>query len=425
MIGSAVFVTIPLVLSAMGGPQAFLGWLLGMLISLADGLVWAEFGAALPGAGGTYLYLQEAFGPARWGRLLSFVYLWGSLFIMPLILAFLAVSFSQYGRYFWTNMTPWQGKLLAAGMCLLTTALLYRDIVSVGRLSLLIWAVVVLAAAWIVTTGLWHFDPKLAFDFPPGAFHLAPSFFAGLGAATLIATLDYGGYQNICFVAGEVKHPAYTIPRSILYAIVGVAFFYTLTSITIIGVLPWREAAQSSTVVSDFIERLHGRKAEQQVSAMVLWAILGSLFTSLLGFSRVLYAGAVDGQFFSLLARVHPTKHFPSASVLALGGISALFCVLDLKSLAKNIMALNALTGSIPQVIGLMVLRARRPEIVLPFRMWLYPVPALLALIGWVFVLLSNDLGVILTWVSVTLLGVLVYLGRAQIQGAWPFGLTR
>jgi amino acid transporter len=395
-----------------------------MLIALADGLVWAELGAALPGAGGTYLYLQEAFGRARWGRLLSFVCLWGSLLIMPLVLAFVAVSFSQYARYFWTDMTPWQGKLLAAGMCLLTTALVYRDIVSVGRLSLLIWAVVLMAAAWVVTTGLWHFNPKLAFDWPPGAFHLSPAFFAGLGTATLIATLDYGGYQTICFIAGEVKDPAYTIPRSILYAILGVALFYALTNITIMGVLPWREAAQSSMVVSDFMERLHGRTAGQLISAMILWATMGSLFTTLLGFSRLLYAGAADGQFFSLFARVHPAKHFPSASVLALGGTSALFCVLDLESLARNIMALSALTASIPQVIGLMIIRAWRPEIVLPFRMRLYPLPTLLALTGWVFILLSNDLRVILTGLSVTLAGVIVYLARAQIQGEWPYSAT-
>src|SRR5438309_2476747 len=85
MIGSAIFVTLPLVLSAMGGPQAILAWFLGMLISLADGLVWAELGAAMPGAGGTYVYLREAFGPTRWGRLVSFVFLWANALVMPLI----------------------------------------------------------------------------------------------------------------------------------------------------------------------------------------------------------------------------------------------------------------------------------------------------------------------------------------------------
>jgi amino acid transporter len=178
-----------------------------------------------------------------------------------LILAFVAVSFTQYARSFWHTMTPGQGQGRAGSLCLFTAMLLFRDIVSVGRLSVLIWIVVVFTAAWIILTGLWHFDRRLAFDFPPGAFHLSPSFWAGLGAATLIATLDYGGYQNICYIAGEVRQPASIIPRSILYSIFGVAVFYSLTSMVIVGVLPWRVAAKSSMVVSDFIEHLHGRRA--------------------------------------------------------------------------------------------------------------------------------------------------------------------
>lgn len=421
MIGSAIFVTIPLVLTAMGGPQAFLGWVLGMLISLADGLVWAELGTAMPNAGGPYIYLKEAFGPARLGRLLSFIFLWGAAISFPLISAFIAVSFAQYAQYFWSGMTVWQGKSLAAGVCALATVLLYRDISAVGKLSVSILIVVTSTLIWIVATGLWHFNRELAFDFPPGAFHLSSSFFAGLGTATIIAVLDYGGYCNVCYVAGEVERPAYTIPRAVLYSIVVTALCYLLTSMTVIGVIPWREASDSLTVISDFMRKLHGTFASYLVTALILLATAGSLFTSMLGFSRVLYAGAVDGQFFSFFARLHPTKRFPAASVLTLGGISTALCVFDLDILIKSISAVSTLTLCIPQVIALMVIRRYRPDIHRSFHMWLYPVPAVGALTGWIYVLLSNDRRVILVAIGVSAIGAAIYLLRARSERSWPF----
>lgn len=421
MIGSAIFVTLPLVLSAMGGPQAMLAWLLGMLIALADGLVWAELGAALPGSGGTYVYLQEAFGPTRWGRLLSFVFLWGAALVMPLICAFIAVSLAQYGHYLWTSMTVSQGKLLAMGACGLATALLYRDIRAVGRISVSIFLIVASAALWIIVTGLMHFQGKMAFDFPPHAFSLSLSFLSGLGTATLITLLDYGGYATVCLCGGEIQQPSRTIPLSILYAILGVAVFYSLTSLAVIGVIPWREAAQSPFVISDFIARLHGPKAAQFLTLLVLFATFGSLFTTLLSFSRVLYAAAIDGQFFSWFARLHPTRRFPSGSVLALGVISSVLCVLPLETLLKAASGVAALTQCIPQTVAVLVIRRYRPSIALPFRMWLYPVPAWVALGGWWFVLLANEGWIIMTAFSLWVTGAAIYLWRAYQQRWWPF----
>lgn len=192
-----------------------LAWLLGMLIALADGLVWAELGAAMPAAGGTYVYLQEAFGPAHFGRLLSFLFLWGATIVMPLTGAYVAVSLTQYARYLWPAMTVGQSKLLAAGACLSATVLLYRDIRSIGRLSKALFFLVAVLAGWVLLTGLWHFQPTRAFDFPHQAFSLSVFFFTGLGTATLIALLDYGGYCTVCLCGGEVQEPARNIPRSI------------------------------------------------------------------------------------------------------------------------------------------------------------------------------------------------------------------
>jgi amino acid transporter len=421
MVGSAIFVTLPLVLSAMRGPHAAVAWLLGMLIALSDGLVWAELGAALPGSGGTYVYLREAFGSARWGRLWSFVFVWGAAIAMPLICAFIGVSLAQYMQHLWVDMTFTEGKAIAIGSCATATVLAYRDIRSVGRVSLWMFAVLAVIALWVVSAGLSRFDWGLVSDVPPDAFSLTREFFGGLGTATLIALFDYGGYHTVCLCGGEVHRPERTIPLSIIYAVVIVAAFYFLTTLAVVGVVPWREAAGSPHVVSELIVRSHGATAGAIVTILVVIATFSSLFTTLVGFSRVLFAAAVDGQFFAMFASLHPIKRFPSTSVLALGGISMLLCLLPLDTLLRSVAGLAALTQSIPQVIALLVIRRRRSDIPRPFRMWLYPVPALVALAGFAFVLVSNERWIVFTAATLALIGVAVYMLRAHTHAWWPF----
>src|SRR3954451_15529164 len=341
----------------------------------------------MPGAGGAYVYLREAF---------------------------VAVSLAQYGQYLWPEMTVSEDKLVAAFACLVATALLYRDTRQRGHISVGIFLLVTMVAVWIIVSGLGHFHARMAFDFPPGAFSPSLSFFSGLGTATLIAVLDYGGYATVCFCGGEVQQPSRTIPLSILYSIGGVAVFYTLATIMVIGVIPWRQAAQSRFVVSDFIARLHGPRAAQFLTMMVLIATFGCLFTSLLSFSRVLYAGAVDGQFFPIFARLHPRRRFPSGSVIVLGAMSSILCVLPLATLLKAAMGIATLTQYLPQTVAALVIRRNRPDIALPFRMWMYPVPAWVALAGWLFVLLSNERGILLIALAIAALGIGTYLLRAS-----------
>jgi len=143
MVGIGPFIVIPLVIQAMGGPQCLLAWLAGALLSLVDGLVWAELGAAMPGSGGPYRYLSEAYGPRRLGKLMSFLFIWETIFLAPVSIGAGAVGFSQYTKFLWPTMGPWQGKAVAVAVCLLITFLLYRDIRSVGRLSIALWIVVI------------------------------------------------------------------------------------------------------------------------------------------------------------------------------------------------------------------------------------------------------------------------------------------
>ncbi|MGA3197610.1 MAG: amino acid permease [Terriglobales bacterium] len=104
MIGVGPFITIPLIVSAMGGPQAMLGWVLGAFLAICDGLVWAELGAAMPGSGGSYRYLKEIYGPQKLGRLISFLFIWQLSFSAPLSIASGAIGLSQYAAFFWPGL---------------------------------------------------------------------------------------------------------------------------------------------------------------------------------------------------------------------------------------------------------------------------------------------------------------------------------
>ncbi|MCS6816268.1 MAG: APC family permease [Blastocatellia bacterium] len=421
MIGIGPFITIPIMIATMGGPHALIGWIVGALISLCDGLVWAELGAAMPGAGGPYLYLQQAYGPNRLGRLMSFLYIWQTIFIAPLSIASGAVGFALYTKYFWPAMTAWETKLLAAGLCLFVTALLYRDIRSVGRLSVALWIVVMLTVGWVVISGLRHFDWRLVLDVPPGAFDLSRDFVLSLGSATLIAMYSYGGYFNVCLFGGEVKNPSTTIPRSIILAILAVAVLYITMSVTILGVIPWHEAMRSSSIVSDFIERLYGPWAGHLVTGLILWASLGSIFAILLGYSRVPYAAAIEGRFFAPFARLHPTKRFPAFSLVTIGVLSAAACWFTLDEIIKALLVIQIVIQYLAQVLAVVMLRRFRPDIVRPFRMWLYPVPVLVAFFGWMYILVSSGLPFILAGMGLLVLGIGAYLWRARRRGEWPF----
>jgi amino acid transporter len=421
MIGVGPFITIPLLLSKMDGPQAMLGWFIGALVALCDGMVWGELGAALPGTGGPYHYLSEAYGPKGLGRMMSFLFIWETIFLAPLSIGSGAVGFAQYAKFLSKDMLWWQEKLIAMGICLLITVLLYRDIRSIGRLSIAMWAVVMGTVAWITVAGIINFDPRRAFDFPVGAFTPSKSFFLGLGGATLIAMYDYGGYNNVCFFAGEVRRPERVIPRSILISVTVVALLYMTMNVTILGVIPWQEALKSTSIVSDFVQRLYGVRAANVITVLVLWTTFASIFAVLLGYSRVPYAAAVDGRFFQPFARLHPTKNFPSFSVLFIGIASALACLLDLAVLINALIVIQVLVQFMAQIIAVTLIRRNRPDIVRPFSMPLYPYTSIIAFLGWLYILVASGFRYVLAGVGLLAFGVIAYLWRAHRTGEWPF----
>ena len=453
MIGVGPFITIPLIITAMGGPQAMLGWILGAVLVMCDGLVWAELGAAMPGSGGSYRYLKEIYGPTRLGRLMSFLFIWQLTFSAPLSIASGCIGLSQYASYLSKGLAvsyfthdfnlplPLIGSLSASVLVSkatfvamaaigLAVFLLYRKITIIGRLSEFLWVGVILAVIWVIVAGVTHFDSKRAFDFPAGAFTLSPSFFTGLGAAMLIAVYDYWGYYNVCFFGGEVKEPGRTIPRAVIYSILAVAAIYIVMNISILGVIPWQELGETAAsdarryIISVFMERLYGNKAAVLATLLIMWTAFASVFSLLLGYSRVPYAAAVDGNYFKVFARVHLKHRFPYVSLLVMGCVAAVFCLFRLADVIAALVVIRIMVQFLAQTIGVIVLRIRRPDLPRPFRMWLYPVPSLLAFSGFVYVLVSrqNFLKEIRYAVILLVLGVMIYLARSWRRREWPFG---
>ncbi len=425
MVGIGPFITIPFVIQYMGGPQCLLAWAAGALLSVVDGFVWSELGAAMPEAGGSYVFLRESYGPGRWGRLMSFLLVWQTLFQAPLVMASAAIGFADYSTYL-VPLGPVGLRFVRAAVILLVVFLLYRRITTIGKLSVLIWIGVLGTIAWMIFGGVTHFDPKLAFDFPPGAWNLSWVFFLGLGHATVKTMYTYLGYYNVCHLGGEVRDPERTIPRSMFISIVGIAVLYLAMQTSILGVVPWRQAMNSPFIVSTFVESIYGASAAKFATGLILWVAFGSLFSVTLGYSRIPYAAATDGNFFSVFARLHPKGRFPHVSLLTLGAVGLAFSLLfRLSTVISAILAVRILVQFIGQAIGVIVLRRRWPLERLPFKMWLFPLPAVLAILGWGAVFVSTGWQLELSALGVMMLGIAVFLWRAQGKGEWPFAGAR
>jgi len=421
MIGVGPFITIPLLLTKANGPIALFGWIIGAIVALCDGMVWAELGSAMPGTGGSYRYLSEAYGPNGLGRLMSFLFIWQVIFLAPLSVATGAIGFAEYLKYLIPNISFWDEKAIGIAACALITMLLYRDIRSVGRLSVIMWSVVLGTLGWISLAGLMNFDSHRAFDFAPGSLVPSRTLFWSIGGATLIAMYDFGGYNNVCFFAGEVKRPSVTVPWSIITSVVVVATLYLTMNITIIGVVPWREAMGSSSIVSTFMERLYGLRAAQFATILILWTTFGSLFALLLGYSRVPFAAASEGRFFRQFARLHPTGRFPTFSLVFMGICSALACFLNLEVLINALIVIQVLVQFIAQIVGLFLIRKYRPDIQRPFKMPFFYLTGSIAFIGWIYILIASGLVYVIGGFLLIIIGVLMYMWRARRKGEWPF----
>src|SRR5215813_1817659 len=452
MIGVGPFITIPLIISAMHGPQAMLGWILGAFLAMCDGLVWAELGASMPQAGGSYQYLKESFGAQKLGRMMSFLFVWQLLFSAPLSIASGCLGIARYAAFRWEPLgrvladrtfspgLPLLGSFqfrvlisnatfVAMACCLLALWLLYRRISAIGRLSKYLWVGVMATVLLVILAGLSRFNAARAFSFPPGAFQFSDALLIGLGGAMLIATYDYWGYYNVCFLGGEIRQPERNIPRAIVYSIAVVALLYMVMNISILGVVPWQEldrAAATETrfyVASTVLQRAWGTWAGNLGAWLVIWTAFASVFSLMLGYSRVPYAAALDGNYFGAYGKLHGRQQFPHVSLLTLGLVATAFCLFRLQDVIAALVVIRIMVQFLMQILGLLLLRARRPDFPRPFRMYLYPVPALLAAAGFVYVLVMRPefMKEVRYALAIIVVGLAIYLVRSLRRKEWPF----
>ena len=423
MIGVGPFITLPLLLSSMGGPQAMLGWILGALLALCDGLVWAELGAALPGAGGTFHFLRRIF-PGALGRYLSFLFLLQLLLSAPLSIASGAIGLSHYagflspafagtgGDHGWSLggavlpvVAGWP-TALAIGAIGLAVVLLFRRLQHIERISLVLSAVVLGTIGLVMVSALASPAGHLgrALILPAHAFRLDGGFFSGLAAAMLVATYDYWGYYNVTFLGAEVRDPARTIPRAIVGSIVLCGLLYLGLTVSVLSVLPWLGlvgAADLETrraVISVFAraawEPMVGpagaRWAANVAALLVMLTAFASIFSLLLGYSRIPFAAAREGAFFAPFGRLHVTRRVPHVSLLTLAGVAMLCCFLSLAQVIAALVVIRILLQFLLQHIGVLYLRRSQPGLVRPFRIWLYPLPPLAAITGFGYILIAR-----------------------------------
>lgn len=421
MIGIGPFITIPAFISAMNGPQAMIAWVVAAVLVIADGLVWSELGAAFPGSGGSYHFLREIYGRYRWGRVIPFLFIWQFLISGALEMASGYIGGLKYLYYLIPSLESWSipggPRWLAAGGALLVTLILFQPIRRLGLFSVLLCAGSLITVAIVIVSGWMHFDASLL-KLPPDAFQFNGGFAKGLGAAMLIAIYDYLGYFNVCHLGDEVKNPARTIPRAVMISIVVVAAIYLTMNLAIIGVVPWEEAMKSQNIAALFMERIYGRTAAMVLTCLILWTCTACMFAITLGYSRIPYAAAVRGDFFSIFAKVHPTNRYPWVSLAVLGALTAVFCFFELEDVITAAVGVRILVQFVGQIVGLLLLRRQLAPETFPFRMWFFPLPCFVALAGWIFVFAMAKPLIIAASGGVIVSGVVFF-------GAWSYCRSR
>ncbi|WP_108999224.1 APC family permease [Streptomyces rishiriensis] len=436
MCGIGPFVTIPLMVTAFGGPQAVIGFLAGALLALADGLVWAELGAAMPGSGGSYVYLRQAF-QYRTGRLMPFLFVWTAMLFIPLIMSTGVVGFVQYLGYLAPDMGKTTGDLVGLGMILLVIVLLWRGIEHIARITAVMWTVMITSVLLVIVAAATDFSADLAFTYPAHAFDLTSNhFWLGFAAGLTIGVYDYLGYNTTAYMGAEIKDPGRTLPRSIIFSILGIMAIYLLLQIGTLGVIDWHRMKDagdiaSTSVASAVLEETWGRGAADTVTVLILITAFASVFTGLLGGSRVPYDAARERVFFRPYAKLHPRHRFPTLGLATMGVVTAIGFLIgrhtDLATLIQLLTTVMVLVQALAQIAAVTVLRRRQPNLRRPYKMWLYPLPSLLALVGWLVIYGYADknspgrhpIEWSLAWLA---LGIVAYVLWARFEKVWPFG---
>lgn len=391
MVGIGPFVVMPFVVSQFDNGLFIWAWIFGAVTAFMDGMIWSELGAKYPLAGGTYNFHRIAFGE-KGGRLMSFLFVWQTSIQAPLVVASASIGFAQYLSYF-GDLSFIQEKMVSGGLVILVFFLLYRKIETIGKISVVMGTIVILTIIWIIVSGMMNQQQPIRF-LPSGSDSFFTfAFWAIVGQASGKTVYAYLGYYNVCHLGGEIMKPEKNIPHSIFISITGIAILYLLMNISVMGVIPWQSVnANDKYLVSSFMEQLYGHKAAALVTVLILCIAFSSLFAVVLGYSRIPYAAAIDGNFFKPFAKLHPTKKFPYVSLIVLCSLGFVFSLLfRLSEVISAILAMRIVVQFMAQGVGVVLLRKKFGSTGLPYKMWLYPIPVILSLLIWAFLLYQNE----------------------------------
>ena len=408
MVGIGPFVVMPFVVAQFHNGLFLWAWIFGAITAFIDGMIWSELGAKYPLAGGTYNFHRKAFGKTT-GRLMSFLFVWQTSIQAPLVMASASIGFSQYLTYL-VDLNSIEQKLVSGGLIVLVFILLYRKIETVGKISVFLWTVVILTVGWIIISGLMNATHSIPLLPGQGESFFSYAFWAAIGQGSVKTVYAYLGYYNVCHVGSEIRNPEKNIPRSIFISIAGIAILYLLMNISVMTVIPWQEVrADDRYLVSSFMEAIYGPVGGTIVTILILVIAFSSLFALVLGYSRIPYAAALDGNFFRIFGKLHPVKQFPYIALIALCAVGFIFSLLmRLKDVIDSILAMRILVQFVAQTIGLILIRRQFGSSGMPFRMWLYPVPVILSLFIWLFLFFST--GWFALWGSLmALAGIVVF----------------
>jgi len=414
MVGIGPFVVMPFVVAQFNSGLFIWAWIFGAFTAFMDAMIWSELGAKYPLAGGTYNFHRIAFGE-KGGKLMSFLYVWQTSIQAPLVVASAAIGFAQYLTYI-VPLDFWQQKLVSGGLVVLVFLLLYRKIETIGKISVVMGSIVVLTVLWIITSGLMAQQHSVRLLPAGNESFFTLAFWAAIGQASVKTVYAYLGYYNVCHLGGEIKNPGKNIPRSIFISIIGISALYLLMNISVMGVIPWQVVkSDDKYLVSTFMQLIYGSQAGVIVTILILFIAFSSLFAVVLGYSRVPYAAAVDGNFFTPFAKLHPVKNFPYVSLIvlcALGFVFSLF--MRLGDVISSILAMRIIVQFIGQAVGVVLLRKKFGNKGLPFKMWLFPVPIILSITIWIFLFISTEWFAL--WGSlIAVFGVIVYFVKDKL----------
>jgi APA family basic amino acid/polyamine antiporter len=394
VIGSGIFFAPSIMAGYLQSPGLLLGlWVLGGLLTLAGALSYAELAAAMPRAGGQYVFLSEAFSP-----LFGFLYGWTLLLAINTgFVAAVAVAFAKTLGFF----VPAVGEghvLFAIPGVTFTTA----QLVALVVIAVLTWlnvtglrtgatvqnlftfaklgALGVLVALAVVTArgSIANFHPIAGLALGPEG--LKVGLFAALAGAMSKALFSYDSWYTVTFAAEEVKAPERNLPRSLVLGTLGVTVAYGATVAAYIALVPIGEMAgiTENRIATEAAERMIGPAGGAFIAVAVLVSTFGCVNGLTLAGARVVYAMARDGLFFRGAARVHPRHRTPSVALLMHGLVAAALTLTGTYSDLLTMTAFSSLLFNVLTVIGLFVLRRRRPDLPRPYRAWGYPAVPLL-----------------------------------------------